>query len=291
MSHAPVRKVVLPVAGLGTRVLPATKSIPKELLPVVDKPVLQYAIDEARDAGIEDFIFVTGRQKAAIEDYFDLNYELEDSLAKKKKDAILEEVSKTVPMAGNAIFTRQQRPLGLGHAIWCARKIVGNEPFAVSLPDVIVDASPSCLAQMVKLYNEVGGNIIAAEEVPLEDTSKYGILDIEDGSTAHMKIKGMVEKPAPSEAPSRLSILGRYIFQPELFGYLENQEPGAGNEIQVTDAMARMMDTSPYYAMRYDGTSYDCGDKVGFLKANVALALKRQDIEPQLRPILQSLLD
>ncbi len=291
MGAKPVRKVVLPVAGLGTRVLPATKSIPKEMLPVVDRPLIDYAIDEARQAGIEEFIFVTGRGKSAIEDYFDYSYELEDTLEKKKKTAQMDALAKTVPVAGDAVFTRQQRPLGLGHAIWCARRIVGDEPFAISLPDMLVDAEPSCLAQMVEAYDKVGGgNIIAVEEVPREHTNRYGILDIGGEKAGLQEIKGLVEKPDPAKAPSNLAILGRYILQPEIFSYLESQGPGAGNEIQLTDAMQRMLTSSPYYACHYDGVTYDCGDKLGYLEANLAMGLKHPDLGESLRPMVERML-
>lgn len=287
-----VKKVVLPVAGLGTRVLPATKSIPKEMLPVVDRPLIDYAIEEARQAGIEEFIFVTGRNKAAIEDYFDYVYELDDTLEKKNKTKQIDELKPTVPVAGTAIFTRQQKPLGLGHAIWCARKIIGNEPFAISLPDVLVDASPSCLAQMVDAFDRTGGkgNIITVEEVPRDQTDKYGILDVVNDTDDLMEIKGLVEKPKPEEAPSTLSVLGRYILQPDIFDYLESQGPGAGNEIQLTDAMERMLSASPYYAVRYDGVTYDCGDKLGYLRANVAMGLKHPELKDKAPGMVRDLL-
>ncbi len=287
MGAAPIKKVVLPVAGLGTRVLPATKSIPKEMLPVVDRPLIDYAIEEARAAGIDEFIFVTGRNKEAIENYFDHAYELDETLEKKKKTKQIEAMAHTVPTAGNAIFTRQQKPLGLGHAIWCARKIVGNEPFAISLPDMLVDAEPSCFAQMVEAYNSVGGaNIIAVEDVPREHTDRYGIVATGAQQGNMVEITGLVEKPKPEEAPSTLAILGRYILMPEIFQYLESQGPGAGNEIQLTDAMERMIGNSPFYAASYKGVTYDCGDKLGYLEASVAMGLKHPELGDKFRASL-----
>ncbi|MGF1456316.1 MAG: UTP--glucose-1-phosphate uridylyltransferase GalU [Alphaproteobacteria bacterium] len=290
MGVAPIRKVVLPVAGLGTRVLPATKSIPKEMLTVVDRPLIDYAIEEAREAGIEEFIFVTGRAKEAIENYFDHMYELEDTLERKKKTKQIDALAKTVPLAGNAVFTRQQKPLGLGHAIWCARHIVGNEPFAISLPDMLVDAQPSGLAQLVKAYNDSdGANIIAVEEVPQEHTDRYGIIDTGETRDGLIEIKGLVEKPAPDKAPSNLAILGRYILRPEIFSFLEDQKPGAGNEIQLTDAMARMIGNSPFYGAHYEGTTYDCGDKFGYLEANIGVGLKHADLGDKVKDLVKRL--
>ena len=269
-----IRKAVFPVAGLGTRVLPATKSIPKEMLPVFDRPAIQHVVDEARDAGIEHFVFVTGRNKGAIEDYFDRAYELEDTLKMKAKTDILVELETELPAPGSMSFVRQQAPLGLGHAIWCARDVIGNEPFAILLPDVIVKSSPSCLAQMNAAYETVGGNIIAVEKVAREDVTKYGIIapagEARDGL---VKMSGMVEKPSVDEAPSQLSITGRYILQPEIFKLLSDQGAGAGGEIQLTDAMARLMAANPFHALEYKGVSYDCGSKVGYLEATVAFAL------------------
>lgn len=265
-----IRKAVLPVAGLGTRVLPATKSIPKEMLPVFDRPAIQYVVDEARAAGIEHFVFVTGRNKAAIEDYFDTAYELEDTLRVKNKTAILDELERIRPEAGSMSFVRQQAPLGLGHAIACARDIVGEEPFAILLPDMLVKAETSCLAQMVEAYDRVGGNIIAVE--PCDDPSSYGVIDPVDRSGPLMKMRGMVEKPPREEAPSNLFITGRYILQPEIFGLLEDQQAGAGGEIQLTDAMVRLMESQDFHALEYEGTSYDCGSKLGYFRANLAYA-------------------
>lgn len=285
----PVRKIVFPVAGLGTRFLPATKAVPKEMLPVVDKPLIQYAVEEALEAGIDQFIFVTGRGKHAIEDHFDHAFELEQTLEEKDKIALLKQLEPTVPPAGNVAFTRQQRPLGLGHAIWCARHFVGNEPFAISLPDMLVDAQPSCLAQMVKVYEETGGNVIAVEECAPEDTSKYGVIAPGAMDGARMEVTGLVEKPKPADAPSNLFVLGRYILTPRVFEHLDNQKPGAGGEIQLTDSMAQLIGEQPFHALKYDGVSYDCGDKVGFLKANVALALKREDMAGRVREALAEL--
>jgi UTP--glucose-1-phosphate uridylyltransferase len=270
-SHRPLRKAVLPVAGFGTRVLPATKSIPKEMLPVFDRPALQYVVDEALAAGIDHIVFVTGRNKGAIEDYFDRAYELEDSLQKKNKTAQLKEIEISVRPAGTMSFVRQQSALGLGHAVWCARDIIGNEPFAVMLPDMLMMAKPSCLKQMVDAYNQVGGNIIAVE--PCEDPSGYGVIDPESRDGRLIKMKGMVEKPKREDAPSNLFISGRYILQPEIFALLESQGPGAGNEIQLTDSMARLMTEQSFHALEYDGRSYDCGDKIGYLRAVAAFAL------------------
>jgi UTP--glucose-1-phosphate uridylyltransferase len=262
---------VLPVAGFGTRVLPATKAIPKELLPVFDRPAIQYVVDEALDAGIEHIVFVTGRNKGAIEDYFDKGYELEVTLREKGKTAQLAEVESTVRPAGTTSFTRQQAALGLGHAIWCARDIVGDEPFAVMLPDMLMMAQPSCLAQMAAVYGQTGGNVIAVE--PCEDPSKYGVIDPESRDGRVIKMKGMVEKPKREDAPSNLFISGRYILQPEIFDLLESQKPGAGGEIQLTDSMVRLMQTQAFHALEYEGRTYDCGDKIGYLRANAAFAL------------------
>lgn len=283
-----IRKAVLPVAGFGTRVLPATKAIPKELLPVVDRPALQYVVDEAIEAGIEHIVFVTGRGKGAIEDYFDLAYELEDNLAAKASKAdIYEEVKKTRIPAGGASFTRQQEPLGLGHAVWCAKDIVGNEPFAVLLPDVIVKAEKSCLAQMVEAYNQVGGNIIAVDPVPEERVSSYGVIAPKgerDGRLIEMS--AMVEKPPREEAPSNLAITGRYILQPEIFGLLSDQGAGAGGEIQLTDSMARLMEQQSFYAYEFEGAPYDCGSKLGYFEAVLAHALDHPEIAAGARALI-----
>jgi UTP--glucose-1-phosphate uridylyltransferase len=270
-TSRPLRKAVLPVAGFGTRVLPATKAIPKEMLPVFDRPAIQYVVDEALDAGIEHIVFVTGRNKGAIEDYFDRAYELEVTLQAKSKTAQLKEIGEVTRPPGKTSFTRQQAALGLGHAVWCARDIIGDEPFAVMLPDMLAMAKPSCLAQMVESYNTVGGNVIAVE--PCEDPSGYGVIDPESRDGRLIKMKGMVEKPPRDQAPSNLFISGRYILQPEIFDLLESQAVGAGGEIQLTDAMVRLMQTQTFHALEFDGRSYDCGDKIGYLRANAAFAL------------------
>ena len=292
----PIRKAIFPVAGLGTRFLPATKAMPKEMLTVVDRPLIQHVVDEAKEAGIEHFIFVTGRNKGVIEDHFDRQYELEATLHGKSRKADLELLSRDLPEAGQASFTRQQSPLGLGHAVWCAREIVGNEPFAVLLPDVLVKAQRSCLGQMVDAYNALGGksNVIAVEEVPQDKVHMYGIVG---KGKEHGKDKGnafeitqMVEKPKQSEAPSNLSITGRYILQPEIFDVLATQEKGAGGEIQLTDAMIALAKKQPYYGVKFSGTSYDCGSKIGFLTANVAYGLAREDLSAAFREEIKSLL-
>jgi UTP--glucose-1-phosphate uridylyltransferase len=277
---ARVRKAVFPVAGLGTRFLPATKAIPKEMLTVVDRPVIQHVVDEARDAGIEHFIFVTGRNKSVIEDHFDRQVELEEVLAARGKTAELEALSADLPDAGSTSFTRQQEPLGLGHAVWCAREIVGNEPFALLLPDVLVQTEgKGCLAQMIDAYAEHGGNILAVEPVPDDQVKNYGVVSLGGkGNGRVLPIDGMVEKPKPGTEPSNLTILGRYILQPEIFAILEAQERGAGGEIQLTDAMLALLKRQPFYAVRYEGRAFDCGSKLGFLTANVAYALARPDL-------------
>jgi UTP--glucose-1-phosphate uridylyltransferase len=274
-GRRPLRKAVLPVAGFGTRVLPATKAIPKEMLTVFDRPALQYVVDEAVAAGIEHIVFVTGRNKGAIEDYFDRTPELEESLKAKGKTAQLKEIEISVRPAGAMSFVRQQGALGLGHAVWCARDIVGDEPFAVMLPDMLMMAKPSCLAQMAAVYNKVGGNIIAVE--PTDTPEQYGVIAPESREGRVIKMKGMVEKPKREDAPSNLFISGRYILQPEIFGLLASQTPGAGGEIQLTDSMARLMTMQPFHALEYDGRTYDCGDKIGYLRANVAFALTNEE--------------
>lgn len=277
-----VRKVVIPVAGLGTRVLPATKSIPKELLPVVDRPLIDYVVAEARDAGIEQAIFVTGRGKSAIEDYFDHAFELEATLKSKGKSDLLAAVEAGVPRAGDFSYTRQQAPLGLGHAVWCARALVGNEPFAVSLPDEIVATRPGFLKQMVAAYDEVGGNLVAVEEVANSETSKYGVIAPKARRGNRIEMTGMVEKPKPGEAPSNFRIIGRYILQPDIFALLETEKKGAGGEIQLTDSMNRLNKNQTFHAVVCEGTIHDCGSKLGWLKANVALGLESADIGPAL---------
>ncbi|MCG8559275.1 MAG: UTP--glucose-1-phosphate uridylyltransferase GalU [Hyphomicrobiales bacterium] len=276
---APIRKAVFPVAGLGTRFLPATKAMPKEMLTVVDRPVIQHVVDEASSAGIEHFIFVTGRNKGVIEDHFDKQVELEAVLRERGKTAELEALARDLPGPGQTSFTRQQAPLGLGHAVWCARDLVGNEPFALLLPDVLVQTEgKSCLAQMLELYAKTGGNVIAVEETDPEELHNYGVVSVGPGAGAAFPVTGMVEKPAPGTAPSNLTIMGRYILQPEIFDILAGQTRGAGDEIQITDAMLALLAKQPFHAFKYAGRSFDCGSKVGFLTANVAFALKREEI-------------
>ena len=288
----PIRKAVFPVAGLGTRFLPATKAMPKEMLTVVDRPLIQHVVDEAREAGIEHFIFVTGRNKGVIEDHFDLTFEMERTLAERGKKAELSILAEAQPGAGATSFTRQQSPLGLGHAVWCARDIVGDEPFAVLLPDMLIKGAKSCLAQMVDARRDLGddANIIATEEVPEDQTHMYGIVGLGKPKGKTVEITEMVEKPPRGKAPSNLIITGRYILQPEIFGILENQQSGAGGEIQLTDAMITLMKSSPFYSFKFDGRTYDCGSKLGFLAANVAYALDREDLAPGLREELKRLL-
>lgn len=285
--HKPIRKAVFPVAGLGTRFLPATKAIPKEMLPVVDRPLIQYAVDEAREAGIEQMIFVTGRGKSAIEDHFDVAFELEHTMVSRGKDISILEPTRLGP--GNCAYVRQQEPMGLGHAIWCARDIVGDEPFAIFLPDEFMHGSPGCMAQMVAAYNEVGGNLISVLEVPREKVSSYGVIRPGGTNGALTEVQGLVEKPAVEQAPSNLIISGRYILQPEVMRTLENQEKGAGGEIQLTDAMARMIGKQPFHAVTFHGKRYDCGSKVGYLEANLALALDRPDMADEVREIARNM--
>ncbi len=273
-----VRKAVFPVAGLGTRFLPATKAIPKEMLTVVDRPVIQYVVDEAKEAGIDHLIFVTGRNKGVIEDYFDIQVELSNTLAERGKTAELKLLDDLQPKPGTASFTRQQAPLGLGHAIWCARDLVGNEPFAILLPDMIMQAEKGCLAEMVALYEKTGGNVISVEECDPQETHKYGIVGKGDAVGNGFKITGMVEKPKPEDAPSNFSISGRYILQPEIFDILATQEKGAGNEIQLTDGMLKLAESQDFAAYPFTGRTFDCGSKEGFIEANVAFALYRPDI-------------
>ncbi len=285
-----IRKAVLPVAGLGTRFLPATKAIPKEMLTIVDRPVVQHVVDEARAAGIEHIVFVTGRNKGVIEDHFDIQYELDRTLAERGKTKELEALTSELPAAGATSFTRQQAPLGLGHAVWCARDIVGDEPFALLLPDMLHHGEKPCLATMIEAYERHGGNHIAVSPVPEDQTHQYGIVGVEDASAKVSRITGMVEKPPRGTAPSNLHITGRYILQPTIFRLLETQERGAGGEIQLTDAMIRLMETEAFYAVRFDGAIYDTGSKLGFLVANVAYALKRGDLAEPLRREIQTLL-
>jgi UTP--glucose-1-phosphate uridylyltransferase len=282
-----VRKAVFPVAGLGTRLLPATKSIPKEMITVVDRPLIQYAVDEAREAGIEELIFVTGRGKAALDDYFDIGFELEATMRERGKS--LDALAPSRSGFGEVVSVRQQQPLGLGHAVWCARHIVGDEPFAVLLPDELMVGKPNCLAQMVEAYDRVGGNIVAALEVPESETHKYGVIDPGATDGPLTEIRGMVEKPAQGTAPSNLMLPGRYILQPEVMRALDAQEKGAGGEIQLTDAIARLIGRQPLNAYRFAGERYDCGSAAGFVIANLALALQRDDVAPAVKGFISSL--
>ena len=283
-----LRKAVLPVAGFGTRVLPATKTIPKEMLPVVDRPALQYVVDEAREAGIEHFVFVTGRNKGAIEDYFDRAYELEYSLREKGKTEIYDALDADTPEAGTMSFVRQQSAKGLGHAIWCARDVIGDDPFAILLPDVLVKAKKSCLAQMVDAYEKVGGNVIAVDAVPEERVSSYGVIAPKSRDGRLIEMSGMVEKPPVSEAPSNLKITGRYILQPEIMDILKTQAAGAGGEIQLTDAMATLMGRQKFHAYEYEGQDYDCGSKLGYFEAVLAFAQDHPEIGVGAKAMIKS---
>jgi UTP--glucose-1-phosphate uridylyltransferase len=282
----PVRKAVFPVAGLGTRFLPATKSMPKEMLTVVDKPLIQYAVEEAQAAGIEEFIFVTGRGKSSMEDHFDHSYELESTLAERGKTKELDQLLSSLPKPGNYAYTRQQRPLGLGHAVWCARHLVGDEPFAVLLADDLIQAEVPCLKQMVDVAEMTGGSVVAVMEVPREHTRRYGVLDIREDDGRLVEVRGLVEKPDPAHAPSNLSIIGRYILQPEIFDHLSRIERGAGNEIQLTDGLVKLIGDKPFHGLRFEGRRFDCGDKIGFLQANIAFALSRPDLADDVRAFL-----
>jgi UTP--glucose-1-phosphate uridylyltransferase len=282
-----IRKAVFPVAGLGTRMLPATKAIPKEMLPVVDKPIIQYAFEEARAAGIEHFIFVTGRGKSVIEDHFDRAYELDDALLKKDKMAELNSVAAWLPTPGELSYTRQQEPRGLGHAVWCARHLVGDEPFAVILVDDLIMSKVPCLEQMVEAHAETGGNIVAVEEVPREHTNRYGVLEPADDDGRLVGVRGLVEKPHPAKAPSRLAVIGRYILLPEVFEHLGLHQTGAGGEIQLTDAMARMIGRQPFHGLRFAGQRFDCGSRLGYLEAIIACASAREDLRADVRTILE----
>ena len=284
MTAKKLRKAVFPVGGLGTRFLPATKAMPKEMLPVVDKPLIQYAVDEAREAGIEQMIFVTGRGKSALEDHFDISYELESTMSNRGKS--LDAIAGTRFKPGEIIYVRQQEPIGLGHAIWCARHIIGDDPFAIFLPDELMVGEPGCMKQMVEAYEQVGGNIVCGYEVAEDQTNKYGIVTPGKVDGPLVEVLGLVEKPAPGTAKSNLMIPGRYILQPEVMRVLETQGRGAGNEIQLTDAMAQMIGTQPFYAYKFGGRRYDCGDKAGFIMANIALALDREDLAPTVRAFL-----
>lgn len=284
----PLRKAVLPVAGLGTRFLPATKAMAKEMLPVVDKPLIQYAIEEARAAGIEQFCLVSGRGKTALIDHFDVSYELEATLRERGKTDMLAMLDAMKVPPGSITTVRQQVPLGLGHAIWCARAFIGDDPFAILLPDDLVLSDVPCLAQLAAVYNETGGNVVAVTEVPRDQTNRYGILRVgaDDGRLA--EVLGLVEKPKPEDAPSTLSVIGRYVLMPEVIQHLSLMERGAGNEVQLTDAMAKMIGHGPFHGLRYEGRRFDCGDKVGFLEAQIAFALKRPDLAPQVKQFLQA---
>jgi len=284
-----IRKVVFPVAGLGSRFLPATKSIPKEMLPVVDRPLIDYAVEEARNAGIEHFVFITGRGKGAIEDYFDHAFELETTLGERSKEWALKALSSTQLDHGSASFVRQQQPLGLGHAVWCARDIIGHEAFAVILPDELVLHERGCLAQMVDAWNQKGGNIVAVAEVPEPRVNQYGIVAPAADDGRIVEVKGLVEKPDPATAPSNLAMTGRYILCPEIFKHLQNQRKGAGGEIQLTDAMAATLGDVPFHGVRFDGQRFDCGDKAGYLAANIAYAMRRDDIAPRLAELIPDL--
>ena len=281
-----VKKAVFPVAGLGTRFLPATKAMPKEMLPVVDKPLIQYAVEEALSAGIEQIIFVTGRRKGALEDHFDKSCELEQALRLRNKESLLKELGSLVPESGTIIYTRQSEPLGLGHAIWCSRHAVGNEPFAVLLADDLVKVDTPVLSQMLAKFKEVQASIVAVEEIHPDQTDKYGIIDVDAGGDDLLKIKGMVEKPPPEKAPSNLAIIGRYILMPEIYEQLGRKERGAGGEIQITDALAKLLGDQPIYGYRFKGRRFDCGSKAGFQMANLAYALDRPDIRKTLLPFI-----
>jgi UTP--glucose-1-phosphate uridylyltransferase len=285
----PIRKAVFPVAGLGTRFLPATKAIPKEMLPVVDRPLIQYAVDEAREAGIEQMIFVTGRGKTALVEHFDIAFELEATMTERSKDMSVLDSTRFQP--GDLITVRQQVPMGLGHAIWCARAIVGDEPFAIFLPDEFMFGTPGCMKQMVDAYHQVGGNIISVLEVPREQVSSYGVIAPGAQNGSLTEVRGLVEKPKVEDAPSNLIISGRYILQPEVMRVLEKQETGAGGEIQLTDAMAQMIGTQPFHAVTFDGRRFDCGSKTGYIEANLAVALSRPDMADEVRRIARGLLD
>ena len=288
MQHR-VRKAVFPVAGLGTRTLPATKALPKEMLTVVDRPLIHYAMEEAKAAGIEQFYFVTGRAKNAIEDHFDVAFELEATLHDRGRSELLDELNSWLPAPGDIAFTRQQRPLGLGHAVWCARHLVGDEPFAVLLVDDLMVGDPPCLKEMVDAYEETGGNIVAVVEVPREQVRRYGVLDVVSEKGMLVEARGVVEKPDPEEAPSTLTIIGRYIIQPEIFARLEDQKPGSGNEIQLTDGLDSLIASGQkFHGLRTTARRYDCGDKLGYLEANVALGLRHKELGAEFRRILES---
>jgi UTP--glucose-1-phosphate uridylyltransferase len=283
-----LRKAVLPVAGLGTRFLPATKAMAKEMLPVVDRPLIQYAIDEARAAGIEQFCLVTGRGKTALVEHFDVAFELEATLRERNKLAEIEMLREAQMQPGAMVAVRQQVPLGLGHAIWCARSFIGDDPFAILLPDDLILADVPCTQQLADVYRETGGNVVAVVEVPREQTNKYGILAVGSDDGRLVEVKGLVEKPKPEDAPSNLSIIGRYVLLPEVIGHLARMERGAGNEVQLTDGMARMIGNTPFHGLRYEGRRFDCGDKIGFLEAQIAFALQRPEMADAVRAFLKT---
>ena len=284
-----VRKAVLPVAGLGTRFLPATKAMPKEMLTVVDRPLIQYAVEECLQAGIDEFVFVSGRNKGALEDHFDHAYELEATLEQRKKAPELKQTQAATIKPGNAIFTRQQKPLGLGHAVWCARHWIGREPFAVLLPDELTLDTPSCIGQLAMAHDKTGGSVVAVMDVPREQTKSYGIAAVKDEKGGLAEITGMVEKPKPEDAPSTLALIGRYVLLPEVFDHLDKHETRAGGEIQHTEAMAKMIGDTPFHALRYTGRRYDCGNRLGFLEANVAISLDREDTKAESRALIERL--
>lgn len=287
----PLRKAVLPVAGLGTRFLPATKAMAKEMLPVVDRPLIQYSIDEARAAGIEQFCMITGRGKTALVEYFDVAYELEATLKARNKVEALATLRDSQMQPGSVVAVRQQEPLGLGHAIWCARSFIGDDPFAILLPDDVVLSDVPCLKQLADVYDQTGGAVVAIEEVPRDKTNRYGILEVGSDDGRLVEVKGLVEKPEPKDAPSNLSIIGRYVLTADVIPHLARMERGAGGEVQLTDGMARMIGQVPFHGLRYEGTRFDCGDKIGFLEAQVAFSLRRPDLGPAVRAFLKKYQD
>lgn len=282
-----LRKAVLPVAGLGTRFLPATKAMAKEMLPIVDKPLIQYAIEEAQAAGIEQFCLVTGRGKTALIDHFDVSYELEATLRERGKTDMLAMLDAMKVQPGSITTVRQQEPMGLGHAIWCARAFIGDDPFAILLPDDLVLSDVACLKQLADAYAQTGGNVVAVAEVPQDQTNKYGILRVGQDDGRMVEVLGLVEKPKPKDAPSNLSVIGRYVLLPEVIGHLSQMERGAGNEVQLTDAMAKMIGNTPFHGLRYEGRRFDCGDKIGFLEAQIAFALKRPELAAEVREFMK----
>jgi UTP--glucose-1-phosphate uridylyltransferase len=288
LSIKPLRKAVLPVAGLGTRFLPATKAIPKEMLPVVDRPLIQYAIDEARAAGIEQFCMVTGRGKTALIDHFDIAFELEATLHERGKDETLGMLRSEAMEPGSIVTVRQQVPLGLGHAIWCARAFIGDDPFAIILPDDLVLSDTPCLTQLAEAYRQTGGNVVAVEEVPMEQVHRYGVLKTGKTHGNLVEVLGLVEKPKREVAPSNLSIIGRYVLLPEVIAHLARMERGAGNEVQLTDAMAKMIGHAPFFGLKFEGRRFDCGDKIGYLEAQIAFGLSRPDLSPEIRKFLKA---